>query len=1585
MRILVLTTACDPSRDCQFHLYDHFAQAPGNEVLVIAPQYADVSKGGVPASREERLGHLWISRLYRDIPEMWQETGKKLSAALFLARAFEPDIIWFWHENNFPLAQILSSQLPGKPPLVGYLEIPSKEIVEICREEKVPFLLSALLSDKYQEQAFTTADTCFLKMEVPVEVFDADSLRQERRVNRGIFCGRLDAWYKGADRFAEILPRLFDETPMENFLLISPGNQTALKIMDLYGRSYPIDFVNNLPRKELFREIARSFFAVATNNVEAPGSFPVECMALGTPVFSVSCSLGEVILDGKTGARSIESLNRLYYEPRHYRHVQKTARAYFKAWFSAASVGERCLRIFRGVLAGKAREVWERLRHKQGAIKPASATPFYLQNSPPAHVGPLRIGLQLPNINTHEGAVDGDEVMALGMANILSGLKEVEFAEVYDPVTIHDNLDVILNFYPFPLLRFVPGPRQYWWYQARVPEDWAANPEWRQLLCLYEGIFVASPELKKHLLSWGVPAEKISLLPMSCDRGTYYPRPEAAELDHEVVFCGNGGIRAPEEVQRYLTPLKDLGLAIFGSHWERFPQLRHCLKGPIPPVKVPELYSNAKIIISTHTAWHRGNDIPTSRLWEAMGCDGVVVSDRLPFAEKLFGDAVVWTDGYEDIREKVAYLLAHPEERARLKGKGRELIDRRLGFKHYMPRLVNIFRSRRMEDVLEIEPAEQAEVRQTRGETPAAPPEPKCPGPADCGPDPISSPREAKPSEFRPRKDGPKDLDLTMVVHALPFESLAGTEIYSYNLARELQSRGHRLSIISPAFDAVYPEGAVLEKMHQGLELIKINVGNRWSLNRQFKNRRVVAAFGNCLAKRTPDLVHFHHLLGVSAMAMEECARQRIPAVLTAHDGWLICEQCHFIGGDGNFCQGGPASVEKCVQCMVWRYPHLYSAEQLPRLIRSMTMRREYLPEAVKSVRTLLTPSHCLREMLRTHGIEHPQFLVSPLGQKPFSILPPQPPGEAVRFSFLGYMNYTKGLDILVRAFNLLASPKAQLDLHGGINGISEKKFGEIMGEVDPRVNVNYHGAYTPENLPEILSRTDVAVIASRFESYSLVTRECLHAGVPVIGPRVGGIPEVLEDGVNGLLFEPENHHDLADKLRFIMEHPEEIAGFRQRIRPVKTIAEDADEMESLYRRILASGTPLSRPAEKKVAAQLASAQRKDTSPGAGPRRPAATASGPPAVSASIIIPVFNNFALNRQCLESIWANTEPGGYEIIVVNNGSSDGTTELLRRYEEQGRLKAIYNRENLGFSKACNQGAEAAGGEFLVFLNNDTVVLPDWLRELLSCARKHGEIGAVGAKLLYPDESVQHAGVVFCAEKRPYHVYRDLHKDHPAVNKEREHQVVTGACMLVKRDVFFEAGLFDEQYQNGFEDVDLCFNIRKMGYKIIYNPRCVVYHLESKTPGRKNNERKNAIRFIRKWYNNIIHDDNYFYEQDGIYREVIQLGKRTIIYLHDDNDNHFWLNGRKLKKMEKYHEALEQYELAYRFNPYDPRKITIAEEMAALYEKLGRHDEAVFFYQTILAEFPSSSLELKLKGVLEKQRLLQETPGDLCSLHP
>ncbi|MFP5507441.1 MAG: glycosyltransferase [Gammaproteobacteria bacterium] len=242
----------------------------------------------------------------------------------------------------------------------------------------------------------------------------------------------------------------------------------------------------------------------------------------------------------------------------------------------------------------------------------------------------------------------------------------------------------------------------------------------------------------------------------------------------------------------------------------------------------------------------------------------------------------------------------------------------------------------------------------------------------------------------------------------------------------------------------------------------------------------------------------------------------------------------------------------------------------------------------------------------------------------------------------------------------------------------------------------------------------------------------------------------------------------------------------------------------------------------------------------------------------SIIIPCFNKVEYTLKCLTSIVESNLPDDptFEVIVVDNASSDGTPELLNQLG--GDVKVWRNEENIGFARANNQAALLATGEYLVLLNNDTEVRPGWLKALADELDAHPETGVVGARLLYPDGTIQHAGVAIGRDQIPFHIHRGLPPEHPLVMERRAYPIVTAACAAVRRAEFYAIGMFDEAFVNGHEDIDLCLRYRERGQAVIYRPDCLAVHHESVSEGRMTSRAQNLERTFLKWRYRLVQDD-------------------------------------------------------------------------------------------------------------------------------
>lgn len=249
----------------------------------------------------------------------------------------------------------------------------------------------------------------------------------------------------------------------------------------------------------------------------------------------------------------------------------------------------------------------------------------------------------------------------------------------------------------------------------------------------------------------------------------------------------------------------------------------------------------------------------------------------------------------------------------------------------------------------------------------------------------------------------------------------------------------------------------------------------------------------------------------------------------------------------------------------------------------------------------------------------------------------------------------------------------------------------------------------------------------------------------------------------------------------------------------------------------------------------------------------------------SIIIPTKDRLELLRRCIESIREKTIYRNYEIIVVDNGSEElKTIDYLRRIEHYGNCRVVAFNQPFNYSCINNFAVAQANGTFLVFLNNDTeVITPEWLEEMLGHAQRK-EVGAVGAKLLFPNNTIQHGGVILRLGGVAGHAFYGLPASESGymglATVTRNCAAVTGACMMLRRAVFEEVGGFDEELDVAYNDVDLCLRIILRGYYIVWTPHAVLYHHESASRGNHQPER-NIRYFCEKWRDFLDRGDPFY----------------------------------------------------------------------------------------------------------------------------
>lgn len=243
----------------------------------------------------------------------------------------------------------------------------------------------------------------------------------------------------------------------------------------------------------------------------------------------------------------------------------------------------------------------------------------------------------------------------------------------------------------------------------------------------------------------------------------------------------------------------------------------------------------------------------------------------------------------------------------------------------------------------------------------------------------------------------------------------------------------------------------------------------------------------------------------------------------------------------------------------------------------------------------------------------------------------------------------------------------------------------------------------------------------------------------------------------------------------------------------------------------------------------------------------------------SIVIPVHGKSRLTTACLSSIAAAGSAVPYEVIVVDDDSPDDTAAMLRRVKN---VRVLRNQENLGFTRSCNVGLAVASSDYLILLNNDTEVTPGWIESLVATADNDPTVAVVGAKLVYPDGTLQEAGGIIWNDGSGMNYGRGDDAERPEYNYLREVDYCSGACILVRRNLLDRLGGLDERYSPAYyEDTDLAFAARSLGYKVIYQPKATIIHHEGGSHGTdvstgvKRYQNRNRLVFLEKWQKELI----------------------------------------------------------------------------------------------------------------------------------
>lgn len=416
-------------------------------------------------------------------------------------------------------------------------------------------------------------------------------------------------------------------------------------------------------------------------------------------------------------------------------------------------------------------------------------------------------------------------------------------------------------------------------------------------------------------------------------------------------------------------------------------------------------------------------------------------------------------------------------------------------------------------------------------------------------------------------------MNVLFVTHNFPPHNWGGVETYSLNMAKALQARGASVSVLYPATGQAGEPCRLLQGSFEGIPTRRL-IAPPSGLASSLADPEVERCFEQLLAEIRPDLVHFQHTLHFPLSLVRVARTAGFPVVLTLHDFWSICLQTHLFVAEGVPACRGPEAAEKCAACLLGSDWYGVEAVKRAAYLEFLQLRLQAGRAAVAAADLVTAPSAFVAETYGRAGAGAGRIEVVPLGLPPPGAVPVRAP-RPLTFGYLGSIHGVKNVHALVEAFTEVVGDVRLIIAGGGPPEQLERL--EVLA-TDPRIELR--GPYLPADLSTLLADFDVVVVPSVVESYCFTAREALAAGIPVIASRVGGLPEAVVHGVNGLLFDPF----AAGALRELLQSVADDRGRLQSLRaaPVApTIEADATGWLARYQSLTARPTvPPAAPAD---------------------------------------------------------------------------------------------------------------------------------------------------------------------------------------------------------------------------------------------------------------------------------------------------------------------------------------------------------------------------------------------------------------------
>ncbi|HVH25123.1 MAG TPA: glycosyltransferase [Vicinamibacterales bacterium] len=719
-----------------------------------------------------------------------------------------------------------------------------------------------------------------------------------------------------------------------------------------------------------------------------------------------------------------------------------------------------------------------------------------------------------------------------------------------------------------------------------------------------------------------------------------------------------------------------------------------------------------------------------------------------------------------------------------------------------------------------------------------------------------------------------------VVVHGFPPEAQGGTELYALAHARTLRSaHGDDVAVLTRTQDSTRPEYELRSEARDGLRIFSINNTFRRarSFEETYRNRTIGAIADRVIDDFQPQVAHVHHLTCLSTTIVRSLADRRIPCFLTLHDYWLICHRGQFLDVDHRVCEGPGGGEEGCHACLglaggaggvgfagartvraIERRLSAPAARELRRRAEWVAAlagaaggseqerkRLAHMREVCDQVTQFVAPSRFIRDQFVRFGVPADRISVSPYGVEPRRVSgfgqtvetgPPSKPDRSnpstslprLRLGFLGTLMVSKGAHVLLEAIDRLPCGSVSVDLfgaHADYHGDDSYR-----GQLEPllrRPDVRVHGPISHDDVMAMLKSIDVLVVPSIWpENSPFVIHEAFLAGVPVVASRIGGIPELVRDGENGLLFAPGDPDDLATALARLIREPDLRDTLCAGIAPPTPLDDDVRFVRDIYRRHETPNVSV--------------------------------------MGANRLAAVVLNFRTPEQtflAVKSLVASRRRLD-DIIVVDNDCVDPSDSPIGVWKDIRReITFVRTGSNLGFSGGMNVGIREAlqrGAARVLLVNSDVIVPPDTVQLLERCLDSKPRLGIAGPVILArsnPGEiastGMSYSSLTGRMRHRDNGRRLDLQVRPAGV---RRADGVSGCLMMVERAVFESIGLLEEEYFFSFEDLDFCLRARHAGFETGVAGTATVYHeggqsLGSRSPRRFYFAARNHLLLARR----------------------------------------------------------------------------------------------------------------------------------------